>query len=202
MPINKKYQAPFESGKYYHVYNRAHSKLQLFQANQDYNRFLFKTEHYLSEYVDFFSYNLIPNHFHFFLQVKEIDEIVKKFEFDTVDEFLTEALRSLFISHTGWMNIKYDRHGGLFSSPFKDIEVVDEEYMKRMVLYTNWNHVHHGITNKLEDYPYSSYQDFLHNLPTIINKEKVFQLFGGKENFFKEHQAQLSHYTDFKFSIE
>ncbi len=73
-------------------------------------------------------------------------------EFDTVDEFLTETLRCLFISHTGWMNIKYERHGGLFSSPFKDIEVVDEEYMKRMVLYTNWNHVHHGITNKLEDY--------------------------------------------------
>jgi len=202
MPINLKYQAPLEEGKCYHIFNRAHSKLRLFDHDAQYARFLQKTEEYLTEYLDLYAYTLIPNHFHFFIKVREIDEKIYRPDYISVDHFITEQLRSLFISHTAWTNKKYELHGGLFSRPFRSVEVEGLDYYKRMMFYIHWNHVHHGMSADIHDHKFSSYHDYLYDVPSMIIKDPVFDWFGGKYNFFEEHKNQKDNYLSFKYSME
>lgn len=202
MPINPKYLAKLEPGKLFHVYNRSHSGLLLFKTGDDYNRFLIKTEKYLLPYIEMYSYSLLPNHFHFFFLYKDIPETVYKNQYTTPDEFLCEQFRCLFISHTKYMNKKYEKHGGLFSRPFRRIEVVGMAYAIQMIYYIHWNHVHHGLSTRLEDYIFNSYHEFLIDCPSIVNKKVVLEWFGGKENFIKEHLLNGAHYLNVKFGIE
>ena len=72
----KHHYAPFVTDHFYHVYNRANTNLdQLFYHEKNYAYFLKKFDQYLSNYLEVWSYCLIPNHFHFLVKVKNIDII-------------------------------------------------------------------------------------------------------------------------------
>lgn len=67
----REYHAHFEPNYFYHIFNRAIGGANLFIENKNYEFFLNKWGHYLSEYLDTWSYCLIPNHFHFLVRIKE-----------------------------------------------------------------------------------------------------------------------------------
>lgn len=71
MPINAKYQAVFQNGYYYHVFNRSVKGVNLFFNDGNYVFFLQKFSEYLSGVLDVYAWCLIPNHFHFLVRVKE-----------------------------------------------------------------------------------------------------------------------------------
>jgi putative transposase len=56
MPINPKYLAHLESGKFYHIHNRAVAKNLLFFNNGNYAHFLKKYDEYFSEYSEVYAY--------------------------------------------------------------------------------------------------------------------------------------------------
>lgn len=62
-------------GSYYHVYNRAVGNDKLFYTEANYVDFLKKYLEYMRPIVNTFVYCLIPNHFHFLIQVKNDEEI-------------------------------------------------------------------------------------------------------------------------------
>lgn len=202
MPINSIYSADLESGSFYHIFNRSHSDLVLFEKPYHYSRFLNKTEYYLHEYMDFFAYSLIPNHFHYLVRVKNIEQYQYIEKYSSVDKFLTQQFKNLFISHTKYINETEDRHGGLFCTPFRIRLVEDENYFERLFYYIHWNHVHHGIARKLEDYTYSSYSDYRLNLKSFVNKEFGYAWFGGKEHFLKKHQEHSDYISGLEFENE
>lgn len=202
MPINSIYRADLECGNFYHIFNRSHSDLILFDKPFHYSRFLSQAEKYLADFLDFYAYSLIPNHFHLLVRVKNI-EVYKFIEkHDTVDEFLTQQFKNMFISHTKYINVTEDRHGGLFCTPFRTRLVDNADYFEQLFYYIHWNHVHHGISKKLEDYTYSSYLDYRLNLKSFVNKEFGFAWFGGKESFLKKHQEHSAYISELKFDIE
>lgn len=202
MPINSMYQAELECQKFYHIFNRSHSDLQLFYKPFHFFRFLNRTEKYLADYVDFLAYSLIPTHFHFLVRVKQIEENIYSEKHPTVDEFLTRQLNNLFISHTKYVNKSEDRHGGLFCTPFRCKLVQDAEYFEQLFYYIHWNHVHHGISKKIEDYSYSSYNDYRLNQQSFINRQLGFEWFGGRESFFRKHLEQSCYINKAKFEFE
>src|SRR5690606_24241638 len=63
-------------GSIYHFYNKAVNNRKSFYEERDYRRFIKKFKKYFSPYLNVFAYCLIPNHFHFLVQVKEIDGVV------------------------------------------------------------------------------------------------------------------------------
>ena len=65
------YHAIFEEQCYYHVYNQGNNKENLFYNDGNYIYFLEKWNKYFSNYLDVWSYCLMPNHFHFLVEVKE-----------------------------------------------------------------------------------------------------------------------------------
>lgn len=60
-----------EEGGYYHVYNRANGKDNLFRQKQDYQHFLRLYQKYMLPVVDTFAWVLMPNHFHLLVRIKE-----------------------------------------------------------------------------------------------------------------------------------
>ncbi|MGZ5136030.1 MAG: hypothetical protein ACXWCG_12810, partial [Flavitalea sp.] len=65
-----KYESPFFPEEYYHVFNRAVGDDLLFKNASHNLFFLQRVEKYFLRVADIFCYNLLPNHFHFLLRIK------------------------------------------------------------------------------------------------------------------------------------
>ena len=66
---------PLEPDKYYHIYNHAVSKDNLFVKEANYHFFLKKYAQYILPVADTFAYCLMPNHFHFAVRIKDRSDI-------------------------------------------------------------------------------------------------------------------------------
>ncbi len=62
---------PLEPDCYYHIYNHANGSDALFRSDENYYYFLEKYIQHIDPFVNTFAYCMMPNHFHFFIQVKE-----------------------------------------------------------------------------------------------------------------------------------
>ena len=65
----------FEPERIYHVYNRGNNNQKIFFINDNYYFFLRKIKKHLTKYCELLAYCLMPNHFHFMIYTKAIDEI-------------------------------------------------------------------------------------------------------------------------------
>lgn len=199
MPIDLKYLASFEEGEYYHVYNRSHSNTKLFHEEKNYAYFLDLIKKYLLKHVDLYSYCLIPNHFHFFIKIKDdlrLDEDVN------IHKLVSNLFRKLFISHTNSVNKAYNMHGGLFETPFKRLRVDSESYFSELIFYIHSNPVNHGMCINPEDYRHSSYLSVLSDKITLLKRAEVLEWFGSKEMFIKYHKTQMEKFGTFPYGIE
>ena len=69
--MTKKYHDTFYEGHFYHIYNRGINKETVFKTARNYYFFLQRWHKYIAGYLDVYAYCLIPDHFHFFVKVKE-----------------------------------------------------------------------------------------------------------------------------------
>ncbi len=86
---------------------------------KNYSYVLNLTKKHLLEYVDLYSYCMIPNHFHLFIKIKDnliIDDLKSH-------QLISNQFRKLFIAFTNSINKAYDMHGGLFETPFRRLKV-------------------------------------------------------------------------------
>jgi len=65
---------PLEPDNFYHIYNHAVSKENIFRSEENFDFFLKKYHKYISPIADTFAYCLMPNHFHFAVKIKSADE--------------------------------------------------------------------------------------------------------------------------------
>jgi len=63
----------------------------------------------------------------------------------------------------------------------------NEEYFRKLIFYIHNNPIHHGITNSIEEYPWSSYRSIISLKPTKIKRERVIEIFDDVENFKYYH---------------
>ena len=75
----KNYHAPFTYECFYHIYNQGNNKENLFSNDGNYLFFLQQLVKYLLPYLKFYTYCLMPNHFHLLVQVREKEEIMRIF---------------------------------------------------------------------------------------------------------------------------
>ena len=61
---------------FFHIYNRGNKGIKIFYQEKNYVYFLRKYAAALSNYVDTYTYCLIPNHFHFIIKVKSESDIM------------------------------------------------------------------------------------------------------------------------------
>ena len=66
----------------------------------------------------------------------------------------------------------------------------------QLIAYIHLNPVKHGFTNDFKLYTYSSYQAYLSEKPTNIEKNYILNLFGDKDNFEYWHDLNKLYLED------
>ena len=161
------------SGNYYHIYNRSNNNEIVFPSPENHGYFLRKYVHYLAAYLDTIAFCLMPTHFHFLVYVKS--ELAR---------LMSDRIGILLSSYTRALNNRFNRHGSLFQHHTKSRHVDDEGYLMTVVTYIHQNPKRSGLVKRLEDWPYSSYRDYLGTRSdSFLNKTLVSSYFDSIEDF-------------------
>lgn len=157
-----------ESG-IYHIMLRGINQQVIFEEDEDYTKFIDTLETYkaVSGYK-VFAYCLMSNHIHILIKVEkeDIDLIMKR----------------IAGSYVYWYNWKYYRKGHLFQDRFKSEPVENDEYFLTVLRYIHQNPLKAGIVEKIDEYEYSSYNEYVSGESSLIDREFVYSLLS-KENF-------------------
>jgi putative transposase len=185
--------------RYYSVYNRSVSRDKLFLNDANYEFFLEKAKNYLLPVTDFLTYNLLPNHFHFFVRVKKRSEILAAHRLSAINKTipLTDDLLPGYVlkqwsdfcnSYAKSFNHLAARKGRLFMESIRRFEIVGVQQFKETVRAIHNNAIFHGLRRNLEDWPYSSYESIVNNTANWLKRDEVLGWFGGLKPFIKFHK--------------
>jgi REP element-mobilizing transposase RayT len=175
-------------GDYFHIYNRGNNKEPIFKAPENYIYFLSLWKKYIHPVAETFCYNLLPNHFHFFIRTREIplqtSQVLKTCEVSTTKP-IEQHFSNLFNAYSKAINKRFNRTGSLFQERFRRKEIISEEYYSSIVGYIITNAVKHGFCKTTENYQYSSYLPLLSSRSTLLLRDEVLDWFGGQIGFIK-----------------
>ena len=76
------------------------------------------------------------------------------------EESLEQIFKRIGSKYVYWYNVKYQRKGHLFQDRFKSETVENETYFLTVIRYIHQNPVKAGICEKIDDYKYSSFQEY------------------------------------------
>lgn len=181
----------FAENKYYHFYNRGNNSCAIFYSSDNYLYFLKKYRQSLNEILDTIAYCLMPTHFHFLIHVKKQSSANQK----TINDQIAILLRS----YTRALNKKYQRTGSLFQQKSKAIEITDVNYLCTLVHYIHQNPVRAGYCKNVEDWAFSSYNDYTgERKGTLPKMELILKQYQNRSVFIKESKNYLTSInTDF-----
>lgn len=206
-----------EAGKFYHIYNHAVGKLDLFKDAQNYEHFLSLYDKYISPVADTYAWVLMKNHFHVMVRIKEEKEVgfyknlnsdrsadsvrfqttTDLSEFGEPERVDAEKLKQpivsrhfshLFNAYSRYLNNLHQTTGALFERPFKRKLIDTDEYLRQVILYIHNNPVLHGFCSHPLEYPWSSYLTCTSDKATKLKRDEVIAWFGGKTNCEEEHR--------------
>lgn len=177
------FQQPLIQGNYYHIYNRANSRERLFHFDDNYFYFLHKYASYLANYVDTFAYCLLPNHFHLFVRLKQTISSPDESPITASNQF-----RKFFITYSQAINKQQNRTGSLFQKPFRRVPVENETHFHALIFYIHANCQKHNPAVDFRHYPFSSYQTYLSDKPTLLKRDEILDMFDGREAFIRFHE--------------
>lgn len=192
----------FEPSGIYHIYNRGHNRQPIFFGPHNYDYFLKKVKKHFLPYCDVICYCLMPNHFHFLVQVCDdyptplapedhLSNVVKLSPFS--QEFVfNNSIGKMISSYAQAINKQEKRIGALFQEKTKAKNLYDGlNYMEhrdvlsitpivRCFSYIHNNPVAAKIVRSPELWEYSSFKEYLGlRRNGICNKRLFFDLIGG-----------------------
>jgi REP element-mobilizing transposase RayT len=187
-------------GGYYHVYNHAVSDDLLFTKDREYEMFLRKYFLYSGLIFKTYCYCLLPNHFHFLIQVKEEPELNKHIGIFPEDKarsnYLAQHLGNFFNWYATLYNKRYDRKGSLFIHSFKRKKIDEQSYLNTLACYIHSNPIKAGLCKELLDWKHSSYHEYIEQrgfLP-LYHRQETINWFEDLDNFiFTHHQYCQQH---------
>ena len=197
------YYQPLLAGEKYHIVSRATGSEKLFTEPENYRFFLQRFDKYISPVATIFAYALLPNHFHFLVEIKPYDdllELYKRLKPETYTpeednnwqpEFVMQHFSNLLNSYTKSFNKRNSRKGALFMDYLRRVQIKTDEQFFATLFYIHKNPVHHGLCKKMEDWKWSSYISILSNAPTKIERQKLIAHFGTAEQFIAFHDQPI-----------
>jgi len=183
-------QTSIETGRYYHLYNHANEGFDLFRNPENYRFFLQKFIKYLHPITDTFAYCLMPNHFHFAIRIKRVDESETLMKSDHPNRIVTNAIKNWLLSYSKSYHSVFSTRRNLYYQKVRRKEITSEEYLFRLIGYIHMNPLQHGFTKKPGTWKYSSYQGYLSEKETLIKRSSIIEMFGGIENFLIYHDLK------------
>lgn len=186
---------PLLFGHYYHIYNRGNNGQDVFLETENYYYFLRLYAKYIEPIAETYAWCLLKNHFHFLIRIKDESEInTNQLTYSTTEKpkIITPSKQfsHLFNAYTQAINKKHQRTGSLFEKNFERKLVSTEAYFQQLIFYIHNNPVKHGFVDKMNLYPWSSFESITSDKPTMIKRNEVITIFGDKEGFLEYHNHQ------------
>jgi len=169
MPYKNKVRKS-QSDSVYHLYGRGLGSFPIYYHADDYKLFLYLLKKYLTPgfkeikifrgekvavlansvvgLVEVYCYCLMPTHFHM---------LVKNLE----TRGITELMRRVIAVYTNYFNTKYERQGQLIQGGYRAVLVTNDNQFVHISRYIHLNPVKAGLSEKVVDYPYNSYLNYL-----------------------------------------
>lgn len=169
---------PLVNGQYYHIFSRSIAKYQIFNEDDDFLRMI--------DLLDFYRFSELPCKYSKFtllqpLQQKSIlnnlnesaEQIVSVTAHSIMpthihlilkqlsDKGISEYMRKVLDSYARFFNLLHGRKGPLCESRFNSVLVETDEQMLHLTRYLHLNSTSAGITKRPEDWPFSSYNEYL-----------------------------------------
>jgi REP element-mobilizing transposase RayT len=120
------------------------------------------------------AYCLMSSHVHLLFREKQLGDI-------------SLIMKRLLTKYAMYFNRKYQRSGALIASRYKSVPVEVDEYFIPLQRYIHQNPLKAGLVTKLEDYPFSSYREYIFGgelVNTVLSIGIV-----GKDEWISLHQA-------------
>jgi REP element-mobilizing transposase RayT len=167
-PLRLSYENAF-----YHIAARGNRREKIFYSDQDKKVFLEKLQETLIKYsIICYAYCLMDNHYHLFIK--------------TLQPNLSQGIHYLNASYANWFRSKYKIIGPILQGRFKSILVDADNYALVLSTYIHLNPLRARLVKQLEDYPWSSYLDYLNlRKSNISNLEPSFVLHLLSANLFE-----------------
>ncbi len=193
----------FQTGEYYHIYNRGVDKRDIFMDDKDYLRFLRSMREFnntsgdaLRDYekrqtggklsfgypkLSFLSMPKIVDFICYCLNLNHYHFLIKQL----VNKGIEKFMHKLNLGYTKYFNQKYNRSGSLFESTYKAIHIDDDGYLLKLLVYVNCNHEIHNL-GKAKNWVWSSYLDSVGSRNgTLCNLDIIKEEFSTQDEFIK-----------------
>ncbi len=132
----------------YHITARGNRKESIFYSDKDRKVFLYKINETFNKYSFIcYAYCLMNNHYHLFVKTPYAN--------------LSEGMHYLNSSYANWLRTKYKIVGTIFQGRYKSIIVDEDTYALTLSVYIHLNPLRAGIIERLEEYPWSSFMDYI-----------------------------------------
>ena len=177
----------------YHVMLRGINQQIIFNDLEDYQKFIeiLNDCKAISGY-EIYAYCLMNNHAHILLKVQKED--------------LSQIFKRIGVRYVHWYNWKYNRRGHLFQDRFKSEPVENEEYFLTVLRYIHQNPVKAGITKTIDEYRYSSYNEYIEKKTnSLVDIKFALDMLGEKEfirfnNENNENKCMEYDYSDYRIT--
>ena len=182
------YLTQFQSGNFYHIYNRGVDRKLIFKSRANYFYFMVLWGRYLEGYLDVVSYSLNANHFHFLVRVRHFEAY--QLVGETPHSIVSERMKRFFRTYALAFNKNHGRTGSLFEGPFKRVHVGDSKYLSYLVQYIHVNPEKNQLINDFKMWDWSSYKFILSPRHSLVDRDFVLEWFGGIKEFELFHSKK------------
>lgn len=206
---------PLEAGEVYHVMNKSIAGFKVFHSNKDYLRMMYMIRYFQvstllpkfsrflqlkeitekgfepalkdfvegsKQHVQIISYCLMPTHIHL---------VVKQLTKNGISIFMANLLNS----YARYFNTKYKRKGPLWVGRFKSVLVRKDEQLLHLTRYVHLNPSTSELVKKSEDWPHSSYKEYIEPKKVAYPLCQFHDLIDMKP---REYKSFVNDYADYQ----
>lgn len=185
-------------GYIYHVFNRGNNRQPIFFRPENYDYFLKNVNRHLNPVCDILAWCLMPNHFHLLIHAnQQSTPIIKDGSFER--QQFSQGIKQLLSSYTKATNKQEGRTGSLFQQKTKAFYTEKNYHAQTTFHYIHQNPIKAGLVKKMEDWPYSSFKDYLDHRESICNKELARDLLDLNASRFYEDSYQVINFKLYEF---
>lgn len=198
MPRNSRKNLP---GLFHHIMSQGINKEYIFNNDNLKERYITILKDKIQKNnVNIFAYCIMDNHVHLLVNIEEIEDMCK-------------FMHKVNTAYAKFYNKVYNRVGYVFRNRYLAKPILDENQLKRCIVYIHRNPVVAEMVKKESEYKFSSYNEYLKSM----NEEKLIYsnsskiLFGEisikefKKEFKDIHNYkdnELAEFDDFKENAE
>jgi REP-associated tyrosine transposase len=179
-------------GAMYHIMARGNEGNMIYCDNEDRKCFIRLLSMLVQRFqTEIHAWVLMPNHYHLLLKTPKPN--------------LSKSMQWFGSVYTRRYNLRHSRKGHLFQGRFKSLLVENDEYLLRLSYYIHRNPLKSNLTNRLANYPWSSYISYAYgdNRYEWLTTEAILALLPSKnkhlayrkmaQNYANEEDGQLEH---------